>query len=65
MEEFVDGKNEKIVKTAIITDFADELKFVDEDIRKEFEGKNYLMGTPTNVQLSRDIKKLSFYLKNN
>lgn len=40
-------------------DLADELQFVDEDIRKAFEGTNYIIGTPTNVQLSRDIKKLT------
>ena len=40
-------------------DLPDELQFVDEDIRKAFEGTNYIIGTPTNVQLSRDIKKLT------
>jgi hypothetical protein len=36
----------------------DELKFVDDDIKKEFDGKIYHVGTPSIVQLSRDIKEL-------
>lgn len=36
----------------------DEFKFVDEDIKKEFEGKSYLQGMPTQVQLNRNIQKL-------
>lgn len=40
-------------------DLPDELQFVDEDIKKAFEGTNYIIGTPTNVQLSRNIKKLT------
>jgi len=36
-----------------------ELQFVDDDIRKAFEGTSYLIGTPTNVQLARNIKELS------
>jgi len=40
-------------------EFPDELKFVDDDIRKEFEGKNYIIGTPTQVQLNRSIKLLT------
>lgn len=47
----------------IITDLPDELKFVDEDIRKTFEGTQYIIGTPTNVQLSRNIQKLIDKLK--
>jgi hypothetical protein len=41
----------------------DELQFVDADIREAFEGKSYLTGTPTMVQLSRDIRALTFAMK--
>lgn len=37
---------------------ADEIKFVDKDIADEFRNTNYLIGTPSIVQLSRDIKEL-------
>lgn len=36
----------------------DELQFVDKDIRKAFEGKVYIIGTPTQVQLAREIRLL-------
>ena len=43
----------------INTGLPNELDFVDADIKKEFEGKNYIVGTPTSVQLARNIKKLN------
>ena len=46
------------IKTVNI-ELPNELDFVDEDIRKAFEGTNYFVGTPTNVQLSRNLKILS------
>ena len=49
----------KVLLKTLQPDLPDELQFVDEDIRKAFEGTNYIIGTPTNVQLSRDIKKLT------
>ncbi len=36
----------------------DELDFVNEDIKKAFEGKSYFIGTPSIAQLSRNIKEL-------
>lgn len=36
----------------------DELKFVDEDIKKAFAGVSHLQGIPTQVQLNRNIQKL-------
>ena len=36
-----------------------ELDFVDEDIKKAFEGKNYFIGTPSIIQLTRNIEKLN------
>ena len=36
----------------------DELDFVDEDIKKAFEGKSYFIGTPSIAQLTRNIKEL-------
>ena len=47
-----------------ITAPPDELKYVDDDIRKEFEDKNYITGTAIQVQLSRDIRKLTLALEN-
>lgn len=41
----------------------DELKFVDEDIKNEFEGKTYYFGTPINLQLSRDIRNCTEQMK--
>lgn len=41
------------------TELPNELDFVDEDIRKAFEGTSYFVGTPTNVQLARNLKMLS------
>lgn len=41
------------------TKLPNELHFVDEDIRKEFEGTNYFIGTPSNVHLARNLKILS------
>jgi hypothetical protein len=41
----------------------DELQFVDADIREAFEGKAYLTGTPTMAQLSREIRALTFAMK--
>lgn len=35
-----------------------ELDFVDSDIKQAFEGKAYFVGTPTNVQLNRNLKLL-------
>ncbi len=35
---------------------ADELQFVDADIRAAFEGKTYTNGTPTMAQLSRNVR---------
>lgn len=34
-----------------------ELQFVDEDIRIAFEGTSYIIGTPTNVQLARNLRE--------
>lgn len=48
--------NNKILSE--ITPYADELKFVEEDIKKEFLGKSYMVGTPTQIQLIRTINKL-------
>lgn len=57
----------KISKHIQITDptppYANELEFVDKDIKDEFEGKQYIIGTPTNLQLARDIRKLIEVLK--
>ena len=36
----------------------EELKYVDEDIRESFTGKNYAIGIPTNIQLNRNINRL-------
>jgi len=43
----------------VVIDQPNELRFVDDDIAKEFKGKNYLVGTPTMVQLARNLKELS------
>jgi len=34
----------------------DELKYVDDDIKEEFRNTSYIIGVPTMIQLSRDIK---------
>lgn len=36
----------------------DELQFVDEDIRAAFADRRYLLGTPTMVQLVRELQLL-------
>jgi hypothetical protein len=48
-----------MTKIKVNTEFPNELDFVDDDIRKAFEGTNYFVGTPTNIQLSRNLKMLS------
>ena len=44
----------KITKTE-----PDELQFVDEDIAEAFKDKCFFTGTPTNLQLARNIKELT------
>lgn len=39
-------------------DTPNELQFVDDDIRKEFEGKSHFIGTPSLVQLNRNMSKM-------
>ena len=62
-------KKKKVIKkdespfTYELTKNPDELKFVDHDIAEEFAFKQYFVGTPTMVQLSRDIKKLASNFK--
>lgn len=36
----------------------DELQFVDEEIRNAFIGDNYLIGTPSLVQLNKNLAKI-------
>lgn len=36
-----------------------ELKYLEKDIVDEFKGKNYIVGTPTLIQLSRNIQRLN------
>lgn len=49
---------EKETKTDSI-EIPNELDFVDEDIKEAFKGKSYFVGTPSNLQLARNVKILS------
>lgn len=46
-----------------IRERADELQFVDEDIREAFQGKMYAAGVPTMIQQTRTMKQLTEALK--
>lgn len=56
-----DKKNDSFI--SINVEQPDELKFVDDDIRKEFEGKIYIARTPSLIQLSRKISILNRIMK--
>jgi hypothetical protein len=48
------------LKVSLYTmDSADELQFCDPDIQEAFRGKNYIWGTPTQVQLARNLRELA------
>jgi hypothetical protein len=61
LKEAIIGKEKEPVKmtTIAIPPRPNELLFVDEDIKNEFEGKSYFIGVPTQIQLARNIKKLT------
>jgi hypothetical protein len=40
-----------------------ELQFVDDDLAAIFRGKAWMMGTPTMIQLSRDLRALTEELR--
>lgn len=40
------------------TKLPNELVFVDKDIEKAFAGTNYIIGTPSVVQMTRELKRL-------
>lgn len=52
------------IRDAASNRFPDELKFVDADIRAEFEGKNYIAGTALQTQLIKSINRLCVLLEN-
>lgn len=45
--------------TIVTVSWADELVFVDKDIRDVFEKANYAQGVPSQIQLAREIRKSS------
>ena len=49
-------------KFTVLLQTPDELKFVDADIADEFRGKNYILGTPTQIQHSRVMDRFIFRL---
>lgn len=47
----------------VTSQYIEELKFVDKEIKEEFEGKNYITGMPTQMQLVKTMKELTEMIK--
>ena len=49
------------IKISVLPDWVDELEFVDKDLAELFKGKSYNAGTPTLLQILRELKLIGIY----